>query len=160
MCVSVNAHLRLWVFAQMIEYENMYAILLSSVFRHISKGFCSQDNGKQTGLEWCECWWIGVFWAARPLQGIVSQWSMTALSGAPSHHKQQRGSDHWEGMWTPSHKIPYAMFPLLVLSLSVSLLMDRVKGGTWLVHVNKAKPVKTHLCFHKRRCLCQWILNT
>lgn len=49
---------------------------------------------------------------------------MTPLSGVSSHHKQQHRSDHWGGMWIPSHEIALVMWPFLALSLSVSLLME------------------------------------
>lgn len=137
----------------MIECENMCVIYCHLSSGILSKGFfsCSQDNGKQTGLEWCERWWMGLFWTAGPLQGIVSQWSVTPLSGVPSHHKQPCRSDHWKRMWTPSHKIPSVMFPRLAPSLSMSLLTDGVIGVNWLVHMKWAKPVKTHLFFHEGR---------
>ena len=138
------------MFAQTLKCVNLCVIHC-----HLSSDrdfSCSQDNGEQTELEWCECWWMGVFWTAGPLWGIVSQWSLAPLSGVPPHHKQQLRSDHWGGMWTPAHKIPSVMFLSLALSLSVSLLMN---GGSRFEPACPreclARLVKTHRFFNKTR---------
>lgn len=58
--------IRLWVFRRMIECE------MCAICCHLSPGILAkdfsyiQDNGKQIGLEWYECWWMGVFLTAGP----------------------------------------------------------------------------------------------
>lgn len=75
--------------------------------------------------------------------GIVSQWSVTLLSGVPSYHKQQLRSAHWVGMQMLPHKKPLVMFS----DVSERITFDRpglsARTGVFTCTSVEEEPVKT-----------------
>lgn len=123
-CVCANAWFRLWVYAQLSECVTMHVIhchlssgILAKNISHVVKTMVSKCGKSSVSADKWVC-----FELQTPFRAFCpyDQWFLSQ-GFLPTTNRP----DHWEGMWTPSHKMPLVMFPLLIASLSVSHLMNR-----------------------------------